>query len=53
MPKNFIVFGGTGVGKSTFLDSFINFLTGISIYHKFRYKLIDERQRLKQMIEDN
>ena len=51
--KNFIVFGGTGVGKSTFLDSLINFLMGVTIYHDWRYKLIDERERIAKMAKEH
>lgn len=41
--KNFIVIGQTGTGKSTLIDSYVNYLFGIDFYDKFRYKLIDER----------
>ena len=34
----------TGSGKTTFIDSFINFVMGVEFYDKFRYKLIDERK---------
>ena len=39
---NFVVVGGTGAGKTTLIDSFINYLFGIDFYDTFRYKLIDE-----------
>ncbi len=32
----------TGTGKTTLIDSMINYLMGIEFYDKFRYKLIDE-----------
>lgn len=34
----------TGSGKTTMIDSFINYLMGVEYYDKFRYKLIDERK---------
>ena len=49
--KNIAVFGGTGVGKTTHLDSLLNFHMGVSIYHDWRYKLIDERERIREVIE--
>jgi GTPase SAR1 family protein len=41
---NFLVLGQTGAGKTTFVDSYINFLVGVEFYDKFRFKLIDERK---------
>jgi len=40
---NFMVLGKTGTGKTTLIDAYVNFLTGVDFYDKFRYKLIDER----------
>ena len=40
---NFVVVGATGAGKTTLIDSLINFLLGVEFYDNFRYKLIDER----------
>ena len=39
---NFFVTGMTGTGKTTLIDSFINYLMGIDFFDKFRYKLIYE-----------
>lgn len=33
----------TGTGKTTLIDSFINYILGVEFYDKFRYNLIDER----------
>ena len=41
---NLLVLGPSGAGKTTFIDSFVNFVLGIEIYDKFRYRLVDERQ---------
>ena len=41
---NLIVIGPSGAGKTTFVDSFTNYLLGIEIYDKFRYKIVDEKQ---------
>ena len=38
----------TGAGKTTMIDSLINFLLGVNFYDKFRYKLIDEREIQKK-----
>ena len=40
---NLIVMGPTGAGKTTFVDSYANFVLGVEIYDKFRYKLVDEK----------
>ncbi len=40
---NFLILGQAGSGKTTFIDSFVNYLTGINFYDPFRYKLVDER----------
>jgi len=37
-----LVVGKTGSGKTTFIDSFCNYLLGIKLYDKFRYRLVDE-----------
>ena len=41
---NLLVIGPSGAGKTTFIDSFVNFVLGIELYDKFRYKLVDERK---------
>ena len=41
---NLLIMGQTGTGKTTLVDSFINYLLGIEFYDKFRYKLVDERK---------
>ena len=43
---NLIIVGKTGTGKTTLVDSFINFLLGIEFYDQFRYRLIDEEDIL-------
>ena len=40
---NILTVGQTGAGKTTWIDSFANYVMGIEIYDKFRYKLVDER----------
>ena len=45
---NLLVMGQTGAGKTTYVDSFANFLLGIEYYDKFRYKLVDERDLLEE-----
>ena len=49
---NFIVLGQTGAGKTTFVDSFVNYLLGIEIYDKFRYRLCNEKQIEAQRTEE-
>lgn len=39
---NLIVVGQTGTGKTTLIDTYANYLCGISQYDRFRYRLIDE-----------
>lgn len=53
MTKNYIVMGQTGVGKSTLIDAYINYLTGVDYYDKFRFKLIDERAELSGRDKDS
>ena len=42
--SNIMVIGETGVGKSTWLHCFINYLQGIQIEEKNRYYLFDEKK---------
>ena len=35
--------GITGAGKTTLVDSFVNYALGIDMYDDYRYKLVDER----------
>jgi hypothetical protein len=35
------VVGGTGTGKSTLLDAFVNKIMGISYFDNWRFKLVD------------
>ena len=41
---NIMIIGETGVGKSTFLHCFLNYLQGIQIEEKNRYYLFDEKK---------
>jgi len=41
---NIMVIGETGVGKSTWLHCFLNYLQGIQIEEKNRYYLFDEKK---------
>ena len=47
---NIMVFGETGVGKSTWLHCFLNYLQGIQIEEKNRYYLFDEKNFKKNII---
>ena len=42
--SNFVILGPSGAGKTTFVDSLANFLFGVEMFDKFRYKIVDERQ---------
>lgn len=42
---NIMVIGETGVGKSTWLHCFLNYLQGIQIEEKVRYFLFDEKKQ--------
>ena len=47
---NIMVIGETGVGKSTWLHCFLNYLQGIQIEEKNRYYLFDEKNFKKNII---
>ena len=40
---NFLIIGPTGAGKTTYVDAFVNFVLGIDIFDKFRYRMVDEK----------
>ena len=40
--------GETGAGKTTYVDSYLNYLLGIDYYDKFRYKIVDESDLIKE-----
>ena len=42
--KNILLMGYTGSGKTNFIDCFVNYLLGVELCDKFRYKLTDERK---------
>ena len=44
----FMVVGETGCGKTTLLNSFVNFLLGVNIIDDYRYKIILERTNKSQ-----
>ena len=48
---NIMVIGEAGVGKSTWLHCFLNYLQGIQIEEKNRYYLFDEKNYKKNIIE--
>ena len=45
---SFMVVGETGCGKTTLLNSFVNFLLGVDIIDDYRYKIISERTNKSQ-----
>ena len=49
--SNIMVIGDTGVGKSTWLHCFINYLQGIQIEENNRYYLFDEKKLQKEYEE--
>lgn len=48
--KTLVVMGGTGTGKTTLLNSYINYLMGIQYTDEFRYRLIDESNQERQRV---
>ena len=51
--SNLMVIGETGVGKSTWLHCFINYLQGIQIEENNRYYLFDEKNMKKELTLKN
>ena len=49
--KNILIMGETGAGKTTYVDSFLNYLLGIDYYDKFRYKMVDESDLIAERNE--
>ena len=47
--SNIMVIGETGVGKSTWLHCFINYLKGIELEEKYRYYLFDEKKQIEKL----
>ena len=44
-----MVIGETGVGKSTWIHCFINYLQGIELEEKYRYFLFDEKKQIEEL----
>lgn len=44
--NHFVVVGMTGLGKTTLLDSMLNYLLEVEYFDKFKYKLADEWKNL-------
>ena len=40
-----MVIGGTGVGKTTLLDTIVNYVMGVQRDDKFRYRIIDDSKK--------
>ena len=40
--KNILIIGETGVGKSSFINSFVSYLLGVQMYNKERFKMVNE-----------
>ena len=47
--SNIMVVGETGVGKSTWIHIFINYMQGIQIEENIRYLFFDEKEMQKIM----
>lgn len=46
--SNIMIIGETGVGKSTWIHSLLNYLENVEIEEDFRYLLFDEKQKQKE-----
>ena len=40
--KVIMVIGGTGSGKTTMLNSLVNYCLGVHSYDRFRYRIVDD-----------
>lgn len=38
---NILMIGATGVGKSTMIDGFINYIMGVGVNDNFRFSIVD------------
>ena len=45
---NLLVMGQTGAGKTTYVDALVNQILGVEFFDKFRYKLVDEKDLIKE-----
>ena len=43
IAKNILIIGETGVGKSSFINSFVCYLLGVQMYNKERFKMVNEK----------
>jgi hypothetical protein len=48
---NIMVVGETGVGKSTWIHAFLNYMQGIQIEENIRYLLFDEKEKQNKFAE--
>jgi GTPase SAR1 family protein len=46
-----MVVGETGVGKSTWIHAFLNYMQGIQIEENIRYLLFDEKEKQNKFSE--
>ena len=49
--SNIMVAGETGVGKSTWIHAFLNYMQGIQIEENIRYLLFNEKEKQKKYDE--
>ena len=45
--KKIMVIGGTGVGKTTLIDTIVNYVLGVKRHDDFRYRIIDDSAKDK------